>query len=153
MRKIVNRCIRSGWLHRDPFIGFKMTKREIERTALTEFELNTLSEKTLHTERLTAVRDIFLFSCYSGLAYADVKKLKRSEIIIGIDGDKWVVSRRQKTDIAARIPLLPKALAIIEKYKSINQANAEDPVLPVLSNQKMNAYLKEIADLCCKSSA
>lgn len=148
MRKIVNRCIRSGWLQRDPFMGFKMTKREIERVALTEFELKAISEKPLHTERLAAVRDIFLFSCYSGLAYADVKKLKRSEIIIGIDGEKWIVSKRQKTDVAARIPLLPRALAIIEKYKDYKQPEAYGPVLPVLSNQKMNAYLKEIADLC-----
>ena len=65
----------------------------------------------------TNVRDIFLFSCYSGLAYADVKKLKRSEIIIGIDGEQWLVSKRQKTDISARIPLLPPALKLIELNK------------------------------------
>lgn len=147
-RKIVNRCIRNGWLQRDPFMGFKMTKREVERTALTEAELNLLTGKKFAVERLGIVRDIFLFSCYSGLAYADVKKLKRSEIIIGIDGEKWIVSKRQKTDIAARIPLLPSALRIIDKYYDHPLSLIEDRVLPVLSNQKMNAYLKEIADLC-----
>jgi site-specific recombinase XerD len=94
------------------------------------------------------VRDIFLFSCYTGLAYADVKKLKRSEIIIGIDGEQWLVSRRQKTDISARIPVLPAALTIIERYKNHPQCHDKDQVLPILSNQKMNAYLKEIADAC-----
>lgn len=147
-KKIINRCIRNGWLQRDPFMGFKMTKREVERTALTQAELNLLTGKKFAVERLCIVRDIFLFSCYSGLAYADVKKLKRSEIIIGIDGEKWIISKRQKTDIAARIPLLPSALRIIDKYYDHPQSLIEDRVLPVLSNQKMNAYLKEIADLC-----
>ena len=148
-RKIINRCIRNGWLQRDPFLGFKMTKREVERIALTEFELQALALKQFSIERLSVVRDIFLFSCYSGLAYADVKKLKRSEIFIGIDGQKWLFSKRQKTDIAVRIPLLPSALTIIDLYASNPQCLAGNRVLPVLSNQKMNAYLKEIADLCC----
>lgn len=147
-RKIVNRCIRNGWLHRDPFMGFRMTKREVERTALTASDLQTLAARQFSTERLSVVRDIFLFSCYSGLAYADVKKLKRSEIIVGIDGEKWLISKRQKTDIAAHIPLLPPAINIIEQYSTHPQCNLENKVLPVLSNQKMNAYLKEIADLC-----
>lgn len=147
-RKIINRCIRNGWLQRDPFLGFKMTKREVERIALTEFELQALAHKQFSVERLSIVRDIFLFSCYSGLAYADVKKLRRSEIFIGIDGQKWLFSKRQKTDIAARIPLLPSALTIIDRYANNSLCIAEDRVLPVLSNQKMNAYLKEIADLC-----
>lgn len=85
-RKIVNRCIRNGWLLCDPFIGFRMTKREVERTALTQTELDRIFERQFNAERLNIVRDIFLFSCYTGLAYADVKKLKRTEIIIGIDG-------------------------------------------------------------------
>ncbi len=147
-RKIVNRSIRNGWLQRDPFLGFKMTKREVERIALTEFELQALASKQFPTERLSIVRDIFLFSCYSGLAYADVKKLKRSEIVIGIDGEKWLMSKRQKTDIAARIPLLPSAMSIVNRYANNPQCIMEGRVLPVLSNQKMNAYLKEIADLC-----
>ena len=147
-RKIVNRCLRNGWLSKDPFIGFKMTKKEVERTALTEIELQALIAKKFQSERLTIVRDIFLFSCFSGLAYADVKKLKRSEIIIGIDGEKWLVSKRQKTDISARIPLLKVALNLIDRYANHVQCKLEDRVLPVLSNQKMNAYLKEIADVC-----
>ena len=147
-KKIVNRCLRNGWLQRDPFMGFKMTKREVERTALTENELKAMFEYQFSAQRLNMVKDIFLFSCYTGLAYADVKKLKRSEIIIGIDGEKWMVSKRQKTDIAARIPLLPPALVIIDNYSNHPQCSEGNKVLPVLSNQKMNAYLKEIADVC-----
>lgn len=75
-KKIVNRCIRNGWLKRDPFLGFSMTKREVERTALTEHELTVIANKHFNVERLAVVRDIFLFSCFSGLAYGDVKKLK-----------------------------------------------------------------------------
>jgi site-specific recombinase XerD len=147
-RKIVNRCLRNGWLDKDPFFGFKMAKREVERIALTESELQNMMDKTFSIERLTIVRDIFLFSCYSGLAYADVKKLKKSEIIIGHDNEKWLISKRQKTDISARIPLLPAALTLIDRYKDHPQCLLTDRVLPVLSNQKMNAYLKEIADVC-----
>ena len=147
-KKIVNRCVRNGWLKRDPFLGFSMTKREVERTALTENELTTMANKQFGIERLTIVRDIFLFSCFTGLAYADVKKLKRSEIIIGVDGKKWITSRRQKTDITAKIPLLPVALNIMERYNNHVQCKLDGHVLPVLSNQKMNAYLKEIADVC-----
>jgi site-specific recombinase XerD len=147
-RKIIHRCLRNGWLKKDPFLGFSMVKKEVDRTALTEFELQTLYNKKFHIERLSIVKDIFLFSCFSGLAYVDVQKLKRSEIMIGVDGNKWIFSRRQKTDITARIPLLPMALEILQKYEDHPQCVFQDRVLPVLSNQKMNAYLKEIADLC-----
>lgn len=147
-RKIVNRCIRSGWLAKDPFLGFKMTKREVERIALSKQDLQTLADKQFPFERLIQVRDIFLFCCFTGLAYADIKKLKRSEIAIGIDGEKWIFTSREKTETESRIPLLPSSVAIMEKYKNHPQCLNEDRLLPVLSNQKMNAYLKEIADVC-----
>lgn len=147
-RKIVKRCILNGWLQRDPFIGFKMAKREVDRHALTESELQEIATKSFSMPRLILVRDIFLFSCYSGLAYADVKKLRRSDIIIGVDGEKWIICKRQKTDTTSRIPLLPPALEIIDQYKEHKASIIEDRLLPILSNQKMNAYLKEIADLC-----
>jgi integrase len=94
------------------------------------------------------MRDIFVFSCYTGLAYADVKKLKRSEINTGVDGEQWIFSPRQKTDTPCPIPLLPVALQLLEKYAHYPKCINQDRVLPVLTNQKMNAYLKEIADLC-----
>lgn len=105
-------------------------------------------KKTFLTERLKLVKDIFLFSCFTGLAYADVKKLKSSEIRIGIDGKKWLFIKRQKSTTPAPVPLLPLAIEILDKYKDHPKCVANDIPLPILSNQKMNGYLKEIADLC-----
>jgi len=147
-RKIVNRCVRLGWLAKDPFMGYKMTKKEVVRAALTELELERVMDKNFAIERLAIVRDIFIFSCYTGLAYVDVKQLKQSDIVVGIDGEEWIVCRRQKTDHPVKIPLLPSALRIIKKYAFHPQCLHSGRVLPVLSNQKMNAYLKEIADVC-----
>ncbi len=148
LKKIINGCIRKGWLPKDPFPGFKTTRLEVDRQALTQAELDRINSKVFPTDRLNIVRDIFLFSCYTGLAYADVKKLKRPEIAPGVDGSFWIFTNRQKTDTSSRIPLLPPALAIVEKYRDYPTCSDLGFVLPVLSNQKMNAHLKEIADCC-----
>ncbi|HEV9037989.1 MAG TPA: site-specific integrase [Puia sp.] len=148
VKKMAIRALRNGWLQRDPFMGFNMALREIEREALTVEELERMTTKSFITERLSQVRDIFLFSCFTGLAYADLQKLKRSEISTGIDGGKWIFTRRQKTDTASRIPLLPMAQQILDKYFDHPLCLKKDKVLPILSNQKMNQYLKEIADVC-----
>ncbi|MEO7486310.1 MAG: site-specific integrase [Ferruginibacter sp.] len=147
-RKIIFRCLRNGWLVKDPFAGFSMVKKEVDRVALTETELQKIAAVQLTAERLSLVRDIFLFSCYTGLAYADVKKLKRSEVATGIDGEKWIFIKRQKTDALSRIPLLAPAAEMLNRYVADPQCLLKDRLLPILSNQKMNAYLKEIADLC-----
>lgn len=145
VKKIVNICVKNGWLQRDPFFGYKMQKKEVIRGFLSEQEISAVLAKNFPAERLNLVRDIFIFSCYTGLAYADIEKLKRSEIIIGIDGDKWISTTRQKTESASRIPLLPIALEILEKYKNHPKCVNQDLLLPILSNQNMNGYLKEIA--------
>lgn len=147
-KKIVHIAIKNGWLSRDPFVGFKMTKREVERPFLVEDEMNRIINKAFSVSRMVQVRDIFVFCCYTGLAYADVKKLTREEITVGIDGEKWIWTSRQKTDTTTRVPLLPPALEILERYKDHPQCLNEGRLLPVLSNQKMNSYLKEIADAC-----
>ncbi len=147
-RKIVNRCIRNGWLDRDPFVRFKMTKKEVVPEFLTEHEIQTIAIKRFTSERLKQVRDVFLFCCYTGLAFADVEKLKPSEIGIGIDGSKWIFTNRQKTDTLPRIPLLPFAIDILEDYKNHPACINTEKVLPVLSKQKYNEYLKEIANIC-----
>jgi site-specific recombinase XerD len=98
-------------------------------------------------DRLNRVRDFFIFSCFTGLAYADVKKLKRSEIEVNEAG-YWIKTKRQKTGGRANIPLLDVPIKIINKYVNIDMLQDNDPILPILSNQKMNAYIKEIADLC-----
>lgn len=148
LRKIVNVCIKNGWLTKDPFFGFKMSKKEVIRDFLTEDELQTLIEKDFSNQRLNQVRDIFIFSCFTGLAYIDAKRLKRSHITIGIDGEKWIYTKRKKTDSPTRIPLLPTVVSIMEQYNEHPQCLKDDSLLPVPSNTKLNAYLKEVADIC-----
>jgi site-specific recombinase XerD len=147
-KKIILICIANGWLDKDPFIKYKPKVRPVKRDYLTADELEAIGSQSLANDRISQVRDIFLFSCYTGLAYADVKKLKRSEIVIGNDGQKWIFTSRQKTETDSRIPLLPKALQLMEIYKEHPQCIDNGLLLPVLSNQKMNSYLKEIADAC-----
>ena len=147
LKKIVNHCIANNWLKQNPFINFKSSAKAKERTFLTQKELDAITSKKFVVERLTTVRDVFVFCCYTGLSYADVKKLRRNEIGIGMDGDQWIFTSRQKTDTSSRIPLLPVALEILNRYQDHPQCESQGLLLPVLSNQKMNAYLKEIADV------
>lgn len=146
--KIIRTCIANGWLDKDPFINYTSKVREVNRVYLTEDELHKLSTKEFKNERLNQVRDIFVFSCYTGLAYIDVQKLTPAHISIGIDGEKWIFTFRQKTDTRTHIPLLPTALNIIDKYKQHPTCIVKGCLLPILSNQKMNAYLKEISAIC-----
>jgi site-specific recombinase XerD len=147
-KKIVYICIKNGWLSRDPFIGFKMAKHEVDREFLVDKEIENIIAKTFPTPRMNQVRDIFIFCCYTGLAYADVEKLSPREIVCGVDGEQWIWTNRKKTDSPTRIPLLPVPLQILERYKDDPICVSKGKVLPLLSNQKMNAYLKEIADVC-----
>lgn len=146
--KIIRICIANGWLDKSPFVNYKSKVKEVKRAFLVEEEIQILASKDFATERLNQVKDIFLFSCFTGLAYIDVKKLTKNNITIGIDGERWIYTNRQKTDTRSNIPLLPMAEEIIAKYKEHPQCLNEGRLLPVLSNQKMNAYLKEMADVC-----
>lgn len=148
VKKIINSCLANGWLTTDPFRNYKIKIRQVNREFLSDAELTTIQEKRFTTARLELVKDIFVFSCFTGLAYIDVFKLTPANIVIGIDGERWIYTTRQKTDTISHIPLLPAALAIIEKYSAHPKVVNENRLLPVLSNQKMNAYLKELADLC-----
>lgn len=147
-KKIIHICVKNGWLLRDPFIGFKMTKHEVDRPYLSLEELLLMGSKVFVSDRLGQVRDIFLFSCYTGLAYVDVQKLSPEEIRAGIDGEKWIFTKRQKTESPSRIPLLPEAVRILSKYENHPICLEKNCVLPILSNQKMNEYLHEIATIC-----
>lgn len=146
--KIIRICLANGWIERNPFINFKSKIIEVERVFLSLEEIEIMLNKEFSMERLNQVKDIFLFSCFTGLAYADVKKLSTRNIGIGIDGERWIFINRTKTDTRSNIPILPIASAILEKYRDHLQVAIQGKLLPVLSNQKMNAYLKEIADLC-----
>jgi site-specific recombinase XerD len=146
--KIIKQCFANGWLEKDPFLNYKGKVKEVERVYLTEEEIQQIINKDFGTDRLSLVRDIFLFSCFTGLAYIDVKNLTKSHISFGIDGERWIFTHRQKTESASKIPILPVTQMIIDKYENHPQAGNQDKLLPILSNQKMNAYLKEIAAVC-----
>ncbi|MGB4447480.1 MAG: site-specific integrase [Cloacibacterium sp.] len=146
--KIIRICIANGWINRDPFLNYSSSFNEVTRVFLNEQEIERLFNKDFKNERLSQVRYIFLFSCFTGLAYIDTQKLTQDNINIGLDGNKWIYTKRQKTKTTSNIPLLSKAEEIIERYKDHPACLNSGRLLPVLSNQKMNAYLKEIADLC-----
>ena len=147
-KKIVRIAIASDLITKDPFLNYKVQLKVVKREFLSEEEIQTMLEKDLHTHRLEIVRDIFIFCCYTGLAYSDVKKLSKDSIVIGIDGEKWIKTNRTKTGTRSSIPLLPPALKILKKYENSPLSVSKGVLLPVLSNQKSNAYLKEVADLC-----
>ena len=145
-KKIVRIAYANGWIPKDPFVNWKVRLKTVEREFLTEDELQRLKDAPLSNERLDHVRDAFVFCCFTGLAYADVKKLTHNDFVIGIDGELWINTKRTKTKTKSNIPVLPTAMAILEKYEG-SPYLSHGRVLPILSNQKMNAYLKEIADI------
>lgn len=149
-RKLISArfCIANGWIDRDPFLNYSSTFNEVTRVFLNEEEIEKLFNKDFKNERLSQVRYIFLFSCFTGLAYIDTQKLTNDNVSIGLDGNKWIYTKRQKTKTTSNIPVLPQAEQIIDKYRNHPSCLNSGKLLPVLSNQKMNAYLKEIADLC-----
>ncbi len=148
LKKVIHLAIKNEWIESDPFNRFKCAYKDPNRGYLTPEEMAVLENKTFEMQRLDLVRDMFIFSCYTGLAYSDMATLTPSDIKIGIDGERWITIFRKKTDIRTSIPILPKAVEIINKYKNNPAASNKGVLLPVLSNQKLNAYLKEIATLC-----
>jgi site-specific recombinase XerD len=146
--KIIKICLANNWIERNPFSNYKAKVREVERVYLSQEEIENIINKDFKTDRLSLVRDIFLFSCFTGLAYIDVKNLTKSHISLGIDGEKWIFTHRQKTETASKIPILPITQMIIDKYEDNPECCNQNKLLPILSNQKMNAYLKEIAGVC-----
>jgi len=127
---------------------FKGKKSKIKKEPLTIEELLKIERKTFSSDRLSIVRDIFVFQCYTGLAYIDAFNLTWTKIKQGIDGKRWIMSDRQKSNSDIDVPLLPKAIEIMERYRDHPICIKRGTVLPVKSNQKMNDYLKEIATLC-----
>lgn len=147
-KKIVIRAIDKEIILKDPFKNFKGRKTKMVKKPLTTQELYELEKHYFTTDRLNVIRDVFVFQCYTGMAYIDAYQLKKTDIKNGIDGNLWIMSERQKTNSTTNVPLLPQALKIIEKYKDHPLCLQRGTVLPVSSNQKMNEYLKEIAILC-----
>jgi integrase len=121
---------------------------QTQRVFLYEEELRALMNKEISITRLIRVRDIFLFCCFTGLAYVDVRKIGPQNVFTDEDNRPWIAVNRTKTSAPSNVPLLPAAFRIIGKYQEHPYCKARNRLLPVLSNQKMNSYLKEIADCC-----
>lgn len=135
---------KAGMFNHDPFLNIHFKTKRVDRGFLTDEEVDTIMHKEFATQRLVNVRDIFLFSCFTGLAYVDVANLTPDNIIT-MDGKQWIVTARQKTDTLSHILLLDIPKMIIKKYEG-KAKNGR--LIPILSNQRMNSYLKEIADVC-----
>ena len=144
LKTVVLFMIKSGTIERDPFANYRFKWKQVSRDFLSEEELASIMEKKMETPTLEAVRDIFIFSCFTGLVYIDIANLRESDIVT-MNGERWIVTSRHKTGVSCNIPLLEVPQKILQKYEGKDKKGR---LLPILSNQKMNAYLKEIADVC-----
>jgi len=145
LRKIVYFAKNMGEVMADPFQSFRVHFESTDREILTMEEIDTIYNKEFITGRLEQIRDIFIFSCYCGLSYIDVANLTNDDIKEAFDGNLWIMTKRHKTNVNSNIRLLDIPKKILEKYQGKQKDNK---CLPVVSNQKMNEYLKEIATIC-----
>jgi len=148
LRKIITLAFHLEWIEKDPFIRWKPTFQKKERDFLNLNELNQIEDFNFHNDRLDRVRDLFVFSCYTGISFTDMNDLTKDNIRYGMDSQKWIFTSRNKTKAKVKIPLLDKALEILEKYDNHPMTEITQSLLPVITNVKVNLYLKEVADLC-----
>jgi site-specific recombinase XerD len=147
-KKIISLAIKRDWLNKDPFVQFCVKLEETKRVYLSREELARLEKKEFKIRRLEMIRDFFVFSCYTGYPYSEIKKLAPNDIKTHFDGSQWIITSRTKNDIQSNVPLLAKAEEMIEKYKNHPDSISRGKLFPIPSNVKFNAYLKEIADVC-----
>lgn len=148
LKKIIRIALANEWIKKDPFMGIQFKHDKVDVDFLSQEELDRIMSKEFTIKRLEVVRDIFCFCCYTGLAFIDVKQLSPSHLITDSNGTLWIRKPRQKTGNMCNIPVIHVARLILDKYKDHPECIKKNVLLPVLSNQKTNAYLKEIADLC-----
>jgi integrase len=148
LNKIARLGVMMEWIPKHPFERYKLRFQKTEREFLTTDELNLLENFCCSSDRLNRVKDLFVFSCYTGLAYIDLINLTPLNICLGIDGEYWIKTFRQKTDVSVNVPLLPQALNLLEKYKNDPVVVNKNSILPIFSNQKVNQYLKDVAKEC-----
>ena len=138
VKRVIRFAVDEGYIKVSPYkITLKKEKKEVQ--PLTIKEVNAIRKKKIDIERLSKIRDLFIFECYTGLAFTDLMSLNNNDFHIDESGNKWIIKKRHKTNVVATIPLLPIALEILDKYNY---------KLPHMSNVKYNAYLKEIGDIC-----
>lgn len=147
-KKITRLSLARGWLNKDPFSEYKFHLKPVERDFLEWHELQRLKDKYIDIPRMAQIRDIFVFCCFTGLAFSDVKQLRPEHIVLDINGARWIRKSRQKTQNMCNIPLLDAANEILSRYADNDYCQKRGVLLPVCSNQKMNLYLKELADIC-----
>ncbi len=148
IKKITNLALANDWMTKNPFVNIRFHEQEVHKEFLTKEELEILRIKEFDIPRLELVRDVFLFQCWTGLAFIDVSKLKEEHIVPDNEGNLWIRKARQKTKIMCNVPLLDIPLQILAKYEGHPYCQKKGILLPVMANQKLNSYLKEIADLC-----
>lgn len=148
LKKITNRCLANDWIQKDPFAGIKFREEPTEPEFLTLEEVDRIYNCNPGSKRLEVIKDMFLMSAFTGLAFTDVSQLTEDHIVTDNDGNKWIRKPRQKTKQMSNIPLLDVPLAIIEKYQGNKKAAKKGVLLPIPCNQVMNRYLKEIATIC-----
>ncbi len=147
-KKIIRIALAKGWMKKDPFAQIRFHLDPVEREFLEKQELKAMLNKAISIPRLAQVRDIFCFCCLTGLAFTDVQQLKEEHLVADIHGKIWIRKARQKTKNMCNIPLLDEAQKILDRYKEHPYCQTHGVLLPVCSNQKMNSYLKELADIC-----
>ncbi|WP_296109417.1 site-specific integrase [uncultured Alistipes sp.] len=147
-KKIIRIALAKGWMKKDPFAQVHFHFEPVEREFLEKQELKAMLNKEITITRLAQVRDIFCFCCLTGLAFTDVQQLKAEHLVADIHGKIWIRKARQKTKNMCNIPLLDEAQKIIDRYRDHPYCQTHGVLLPVCSNQKMNSYLKELADIC-----
>ena len=147
-KKIIRIALAKGWMKKDPFAQVHFHFEPVEREFLEKQELKAMLNKEITITRLAQVRDIFCFCCLTGLAFTDVQQLKPEHLVADIHGKIWIRKARQKTKNMCNIPLLDEAQKIIDCYRDHPYCQTHGVLLPVCSNQKMNSYLKELADIC-----
>ena len=148
LKRIVTLALDNKWMEVNPFQGVRFQAKATNRQFLTEKELSTIMNKTFTLDRLNVVRDIFVFCALTGLSFSDVEGLKPEHVSVDDDGNYWIHKARQKTKNVCSIPYLESARAIAEKYKGHPLCEKRGVLLPVISNQRMNSYLGEIAGIC-----
>lgn len=148
LKKITNLACANDWMAKDPFLGIRFHEKEVVREFLTMDELQTIYHKEFPLERLTLVRDVFIFAAFTGLAFIDVQQLAPEHIVRDNNGNLWIRKPRQKTKNMCNIPLLDIPQEILRKYADHPTCRKKGVLLPVPCDQKMNSYLKEIADIC-----
>ncbi len=148
IKKMIRIALENDWIKKSPFVGIKFKHEETDPEFLTMEEIQKIVAKEITITRIEQVRDVFCFCIFTGLAFSDVLQLSEEHIIKGQDGEMWIRKARQKTKNMCNIPLLPLPIKLIEKYRNHPEYINTDKLFPVPSNQKMNAYLKELSDIC-----